>query len=1008
MKNFTERKLLILSMFVMLSGSLFGQAALHGIVVDSLTHEGLVGASIVLAGTSQGAATNMDGEYKITNITEGTYKIRVSYVGYETKTFSYTFKNDKSVELSFQLSTRRVEGKTIVVTAQAQGQLSAINEQLSSTKIVNVVSAEKMKELPDANIAESIGRLPGISLQRNAGEADAVVVRGLSPKYNQVSIEGIPMSSTNYYDRGVDLSLLSDELIKGVEVSKTLRPDMDADALGGTVNLTLKTAQTGLHYDVKATGAYNGLRQTYKNYKFSGGVSNRFFDDAIGVQIQGNIEEKQLPSDQFRAGYDTPTYNSTVGQFYVTTGSATLTQTSTKRHRYGVSLILDYASDFVDLKFFNVYDQKTDSNVTRTYITNFSNNSFTDQIFINETKTIQQTHSLQALFKIWGTELPISLSYTKGEQNTPNGQEFDFLETGAGTALPSSLRTYGEPSDLIRTQGVLNPYASVGGNALTTLNNLYENVANLTDESYDVKADWKIPFKLSDSFSGIISAGGKYHETTRNSSNLRYYFNVQYGGSALRRQNLIHAFPFLNGADVSNSSGIPASYFVDPNYKTTNILGYPIGPGFNVNKCSAVMNTIYPLNYTDPLDFTFYHDGVGSYNQDYNDKENSLAGYVMGEFNIGTDLTVVPGVRYQEEKTDITAYHIWVDGTQQNGLGAAPVLKETKRDNPNWFPSINIKYKATDNVQVLAAAYKSVSLPSYGDISPLLLLQDNNPVVAGNPLLRPSTAMNLDLGASWFNNDIGLFTVTGFYKEISDLIYAMQNFYPFFPNPIQGAPADLFDRFPGKAYFDSSWATSKARKLNHGTIPMNDPDKAFLRGIEFSWQTHLWYLPGVLSGIVLDLNLSLMSSNQQYPYFAIKAKPKITSPDTLVYSTTSGSLQDQPKAIYNAIIGWDYMGFSSRFSFRYQETTLSSVDTRYQLENYYNDNVLLVDVSLKQKLMDGLSIYANATNINKHVDNAYYSHPAYVTSTASYAAGQLPSSGQTYGWAVQVGVSYAY
>jgi TonB-dependent receptor len=352
-----------------------------------------------------------------------------------------------------------------------------------------VVSAEKMKELPDANIAESIGRLPGISLARNAGEAYAVVVRGLSPKYNQVSIEGIPMSSTNYYDRGVDLSLLSDELIKGVEVSKTLRPDMDADALGGTVNLTLKTAQVGLHYDIKGTGAYNNLRDTYKNYKFTGGVSNRFFDDAIGVQIQGNIEEKQMPSDQFSAGYDTPTYNSTVGQFYVTTGSATLTQTSTKRHRYGVSLILDYASDFVDLKLFNVYDQKTDSNVTRTYLTNFSNNSFTDQIFINETKTIQQTHSLQALFKIWGTELPVSLSYTKGEQNIPNRQEFDFLESGAGTALPVSQRIYGEPSDLIHTQGVMNPFATANGSNLTTLNNLFESATNLLDESYDAKAD---------------------------------------------------------------------------------------------------------------------------------------------------------------------------------------------------------------------------------------------------------------------------------------------------------------------------------------------------------------------------------------------------------------------------------------------------------------------------------------------------------------------------------------
>jgi outer membrane receptor for ferrienterochelin and colicin len=236
----------------------------------------------------------------------------------------------------------------------------------------------------------------------------------------------------------------------------------------------------------------------------------------------------------------------------------------------------------------------------------------------------------------------------------------------------------------------------------------------------------------------------------------------------------------------------------------------------------------------------------------------------------------------------------------------------------------------------------------------------------------------------------------------------MQNYYPFAPIPIQGAPADLAQRLPGKSYFDSSWATSKTRLLAHNTVPMNDPDKAYLRGIELSWQTHLWYLPGVLSGIVLDLNLSLMSSNEMYPSFAIKSKAKLTTPDTLVYTTTAGSLQDQPKATYNAIIGWDYLGFSSRFSFRYQEKTLTYMDTKYGLENTYYDNVLLVDVSVKQKIMEGLSIYANATNINNHIDNYYYSHPTYATSAVTYNAGLLPTSGQTYGWALQVGISYTY
>jgi outer membrane receptor protein involved in Fe transport len=184
---------------------------------------------------------------------------------------------------------------------------------------------------------------------------------------------------------------------------------------------------------------------------------------------------------------------------------------------------------------------------------------------------------------------------------------------------------------------------------------------------------------------------------------------------------------------------------------------------------------------------------------------------------------------------------------------------------------------------------------------------------------------------------------------------------------------------------------------------MNDPADAYLRGIELSWQTHFWYLPGLLSGIVLELNASFMSSNEEYPYFFVKA-PKIGNKDTLVYSTTEGALQNQPKAIYNAILGWDYKGFSSRFSLRYQQLTLQSLDTQYGLEDSYYDNVLLFDISLKQQIIDNLSVFANATNVNNHVDNYYFNHPAYLTSTA----GSLPTSGQTYGLNAQFGISFAY
>ncbi len=992
------RGIVIITLLV--AGTLLGQetGSVTGHVKDAQSGDPLIGVNLIIKGTNLGAATDIEGNYKIVNVSAGKHILLASYVGYQVKTIDINVQANKSVEVNFELSPQAIQGKEVLVTAQAKGQLSAINQQLSSNNIVNVVSAEKMKELPDANIAESIGRLPGISLQRNAGEAYAVVVRGLSPQYNEVTIEGVPMSSTNYYDRSIDLSLLSDNLVQGVEVSKTLRADMDANALGGTINLTLRTADPGLHYNIWANGGYNHLRNSYDNYKITGSISDRFLDNKVGVLFQGNLEKKQLPSDQFNATYATPIYDPNTNQFSVSTQTAELTDNTTKRNRYGLSLILDYESDLVNVKFYNVYDQKNDSILTRDYSTQFTSNSFYDQIFVNETKTAQETHSLQALFKLGSTELPVSISYTKGSQNVPAGLEADFYQTNV-TAPSASQLIYGTPSSLINTMGVMDATSPN-----TTFYNFLINNTNLTSEQYDGRIDWKVPFKLSDSFGGTISVGGKYHKMNRTSSNDRVYYNLLYGGSNFRRINLMNAIPWLAG-DENVSAGLGAAPFIDHSYNRTSILGYPIGPGFNINKLTEIKSLIYP----DWLS-SFYDDGVASYNQNYFDHEDSYAGYIMGEFNIGKNLILVPGVRYQEERTDISAYHIIANYANQNGLIGFPVLIDTKRDFVSWYPSINIKYKATDNVQIRGAVYKSESLPSFGDILPMIVYQSNTPIVTGNPLLKPSTAWNYDLNVSLFDNYIGLFTVDGFYKEISNLIYPMQNYYPFSPYPMVNAPSDIFDRLPGRSYYDTSWAKANSAGNLNSAIPMNDPEKAFLRGVEFSWQTHLWYLPGLLNGIVLDLNLSLMSSNQAYPTFrVVKTGGTVFNPqNSLVYTTTESSLQNQPKAIYNAIIGWDYEGFSSRVSFRYQEQTLTSIDTKYGLENSYYDNVLLVDISLKQKIISGLSLFANATNINNHVDNYYYSHPAYINQGYVYNAGRLPTSGQTYGWALEFGATYSY
>ncbi len=546
------------------------------------------------------------------------------------------------------------------------------------------------------------------------------------------------------------------------------------------------------------------------------------------------------------------------------------------------------------------------------------------------------------------------------------------------------------------------------GSVNSTLVDMRITNTNLTDESYDAKFDWKVPFKLSESLSGKLSLGGKYHSVSRTSDNNQVRDYILFGKGAGNRLDLINSFPYLNGLNPNLQNGVPCSPFVDPNYSRHSILGYPIGPGFNVGQLVDMQNTYY-FTMDNKGKGRYDNDGPSDFNRDYTDNEHLWAGYVMGEFKIGSDLTIVPGVRYQDEVTEISAYHVQLNGSNQNGLaGQPPIWVESKRSTPGWYPSVNIKYRPTENIQVFGAAFRSLSLPSYGQINPLVEYAQNTAVVTGNPLLKPSTAWNFDLGASLSSNDIGLVTVNLFYKEISNLIYNMESFMPFWPYTVVGAPDDIYDRLPGpgSGYYDTLWAVANNGKTLTASIPMNDPHKAYLRGIEISWQSHLWFLPGVLSGVVLDLNASYMSSRQQYPSFTIvRAGGTIFRPIyNLVYQTVEASLQDQPKATYNAILGWDYLGFSSRFSLRYQQLTLTSMDTQYGLRNSYYDNVVLFDISLKQQIIGNLYVFANATNVNSHIDNYYYSHPAYGTAPA----GQLPTSEQTYGWAGQVGLTFSY
>mgnify|MGYP006107668389 FL=1 len=292
------------TIYLIISSILFSQnSTLEGSVADSLNGNELIGANVFIVGTSLGAATNDDGSYKINNVTPGTYKVKVSYIGYETKEIELDLSEPKKYEKNFFLNYTTIEGRTVLVTSQARGQMDAINKQLKAKSIKNIVSSDRIQELPDANAAETVARIPGVSIRREGGEGNKVIIRGLSPKYNKITVNGTNIASTDDENRSADLSMISQYMLDGIEVTKAGTPDQEGDALGGIVNFKLRKAQPGLHFNLVTQGMSNELKNTSNDYKMVWDISNRFLNDRVGLLAQADYEKRNRGSQELGAGY---------------------------------------------------------------------------------------------------------------------------------------------------------------------------------------------------------------------------------------------------------------------------------------------------------------------------------------------------------------------------------------------------------------------------------------------------------------------------------------------------------------------------------------------------------------------------------------------------------------------------------------------------------------------------------------------------------------------------------
>ena len=973
-RYFRRLLLLSLSIFIVQLSFAQGTGTIKGTVYDKAEKGELPGANVVVKGTSVGASTNVSGGFTIPNAPAGAQTLVVTYIGYSTLSVAVNVPDGGTVNQDIYLTSTTIEGEEVVVTAQGQGQLQAINQQLSSNKIVSIVSESRIQELPDFNAAQAISRLPGVSTLQSSGEANKVVIRGLAPQFNQVAVGGVSLASTGSTqigaasqgggssanaintDRSVDLSMITPYMIKSIEVYKSLTPDLNANAIGGYVNMEMREAPGGLKTDILAQSGYTQKSGKYGNYRFVASASDRLFDDDLGVYVLGNVESYDRDADNMNASY--VTQSSVVqpdGFRPVAVTNVTLNRHLETRERFGGNLILDYRLPAGSIKMTNILSRL--SSTARDYRTildyQFHNINF--RYREGETKTDAAVNSLEFANDFGFMSAVITAANTYSRNFTPGSPQYDFTQTGG---IPGATAVNTVPEALV-------PSVSYEGASKVFLTNISLFSADYKENDQVLKADFKIPFNLENVTSGFIKTGGEFRYSVHNNNQGTPYAGIRAGSpisSAItdlmaQRYGVVldSAANLFPGTNFTSSDAKLFDPFLDNRFGSILWLSDP-----------AVLNGITDLLASTPSISAVNSSGTnagGWFDSPYQRLPNNFkyiekyyAGYLMSELNFAQQVKVVGGIRWEEVRSYFDAFNL-ADGRDATRQTVDPVSAHP--GNRFWLPMVQAKWDVLDWADVRYSFTKTLARPDYHQLSPHFNMDYTQfNVWAGNPRLKPAQATNHDVFLTFHSNELGLLSLGGFYKEIKNFTYATQ--YKLHPSAPPGLDSVLS--------YSVSTGSGIVYPKDGATLYTytNSPYKAYVRGFEIDFQTRLWYLPEPLNGIVLGINYTHISSSATYPWrmdTTIIIPPRSTAVITLD-RTRSGRLINQPDDVVNMSFGYDYEGFSGRLSFLFQGNSVSNIGAFAEQDGFTRD-YFRIDASVRQRLpWAGLQVFLDIFNLN--------------------------------------------
>ena len=811
------------------AGVLPAQGVVSGTVTDP-SGRPLSGVLVLVDGTSIRTATEQ-GIYRAVNVPAGARTITFRYLGYAPLSKSVSVENGRTAALDAKL----VEVATALAAVQVKGQVvrqaSALNQQRTAPTISSVIDNELVGRLPDPNMAEALARVPGVAVVRDQGEGRFVQIRGTNADLNSMSLNGLRVSTPEQGNRQLPMDVIPSDQAAQIQIAKTLTPDMDADAIGGNVNIVTRSARANAPLlNATAAGGQNALGGgALVNLGLNAG--KRFgASQKFGAMVGGTYYRNDRASQNVEGDWCSQSRNCGIAPSLTSLDAPNLFELrdypQVNRQRNGANATLDYLLRNNGKLFLRgTWNQFADDEVRNRARFRFRGGSGSRWTQVTADSGVTTGSQFDRDIRLREVVQNIYTAQFGGEHYGQSGKALDW-------AIGTSLAQEDRPDVLtmsFRQSGMSLAYnfadadrpranvvtGSFDDPARFGFNSLVREMRKTRDNDVSGKLNASMPVRVG-AFEGTLKGGLSARLKNRSNS----LANTTYT-SALGTNSLSATAATLMSSLTTETAG-----------RTIFDGDYQFGRMFDPTRMREFIKA-------NPNAFTVntLTSQTTSAGGTYDVGEDVYAGYLMATLDAG-NLRVIPGLRLEATRVENTAKIVSL-----NAAGTAltrPIADTTATGSyANLFPSVNATYRLGEYTNIKAAVTTALVRPQFGDMVPYVNVTAGQQTASiGNPALKATTAINYDLMVEHYFTNVGFVSAGAFAKSLDNFIFATS-----------------------RARTNDDAVGPDATQIIQ---PVNGPT-ASLYGFEVAWQQNLVFLPGILKSFGINANYTYTTSKADIP-----------------------------------------------------------------------------------------------------------------------------------------------